>query len=124
MLVSETVADAPAAIQTGRVSPSLLFSNERPYALEIVAKRAPRMSFAKKWKDVEKDSKTLPCFTHEEMLRGIGIVLRRTKHTEQALERERLRVDRLVSENAALKQRVKELQGAVSAADESVCTFV
>jgi hypothetical protein len=124
VLVSEPVADAPAAIQAGRVSPSLLFADERPSTLEIVAKRAPRMSFAKKWEDVEKDSATLPCFTQEEILRGIGVVLRRTRHTEQALERERLRVDRLVSENAALKQRVKELQGVVSAANESVCTFV
>lgn len=71
-----------------------------------------------KWAPVFTNESTLPEFTKDDVLRCIGVVMRRLDYLEQECRIDSDRTEELVKENKALKCKVDELQKAMKDASK------
>lgn len=73
-------------------------------------------AMSSKWEAVFDGDSRLPSFSPEEVLRGLGVILRRLDHCESERRKDRLCNEELKKENRALKRKVCDVEQAMAEA--------
>lgn len=64
---------------------------------------------AEKWKQVFEDCESVPEFTPSQVMRGIGVLMRRLNHSELERRKDRLKIDELVRDNDHMRGKLQKV---------------
>lgn len=119
--------DSGEARSEAEPSSALVVAEEQPAREELTEKEAQERLLAfsdedrELWRVIARDPRqeSLPALNADQLLRGMGVLMNRITHTEEARRVDRLIINELRSEVQNLKRKLTEVDGVLTSASEN-----